>query len=124
MTEPKEPEAPVPEPEPQPPEQTPEKKRHRVRRAVVRAGAVLLAIVIGLLVAVLTIDLGPHLRERAEREGSNYMRRPMRIGGLSARLIPGTFIVENLVIEGLSPTDQPFLTAKKIVVRLPWWSIA
>ncbi len=124
MTEPKEPEAPVPEPEPQPPEKTVEKKRHRVRRGVVRAGGVLLAVVIGVLVAVLTIDLGPKLRERAEREGSNYMHRPMRIGSLSARLIPGTFIVENLVIEGLSPTDPPFLTAKKIVVRVPWWSIA
>ena len=51
------------------------------------------------------------------------MKRPMRIGRLSARLVPGVFVVENLVIEGLSPKDRPFLTAKTITVKFPWWSI-
>jgi hypothetical protein len=89
---------------------------------VVRVAAVLLAVVIGVLVSVLTVDLGPGLRERAEREGTKYMQRPMRIGRLSARLIPGVFVVENLVIEGLTPQDRPFLTAKMITVRVPWWT--
>jgi hypothetical protein len=87
-----------------------------------RVGAVLLAVAIGLLVSILTVDLGPNLRERAEREGSNYLQRPMRIGRLSARLLPGVFVVEDLVIEGLTPQARPFLTAKTITVRLPWWT--
>ena len=37
--------------------------------------------------------------------------------------MPGVFVVENLVIEGLSPKDRPFLTAKTITVKFPWWSI-
>jgi hypothetical protein len=119
MTDPREPDAPAREPEPQPPE----RPRRRLRRLVLRAGAILLAVVIGLLVTIVTIDLGPRLKERAEREGSNYMKRPMRIGRLSARLVPGVFVVENLVIEGLSPKDRPFLTAKTITVKFPWWSI-
>jgi translocation and assembly module TamB len=99
-----------------------EKRSPRVRRLALRAGAVLLAIVVGLLVTVLTFDLGPGLKGRAERAGSDYLQRPMHIGRLSARLIPGVFVVEDLTIEGLNPTDRPFLTAKKITVRLPWWS--
>ena len=95
----------------------------RARRLAVRAGAVLLALLVALLVTVLTIDLGPTLRARAEREGTNYLQRPLHIGRLSARLIPGVFVFENLMIEGLSPSDRPFLTAKKITVQLPWWSI-
>jgi translocation and assembly module TamB len=117
-----EPEPASEEPPAEEPQQEP-KTRSRVRRLVVRAGAVLLAVVVGLLVTVLTFDLGPTLKGRAEREGSNYLRRPMHIGRLSARLIPGVFVVENLMIEGLAPTDRPFLTAKKITVRFPWWSI-
>jgi hypothetical protein len=93
----------------------------RARRLAVRAGAVLLALLVALLVTVLTIDLGPTLRARAEREGTNYLQRPLHIGRLSARLIPGVFVFENLMIEGLSPSDRPFLTAKKITVQLPWW---
>jgi hypothetical protein len=99
------------------------KARWRARRLSVRAGALLLALVAGLLVSFLTIDLGPALKARAEREGSNYLKRPMRIGRLSSRLIPGVFVVEDLVIEGLTPQDRPFLTADKITVSVPWWSL-
>jgi hypothetical protein len=98
--------------------------RPRVRRILVRAGAVVLAVAAALLVSVFTVDLGPSLKARAEREGSNYLKRPMRIGRLSSRLIPGVFVVEDLVIEGLTPNDRPFLTAKRITVWIPWWSIA
>ena len=97
--------------------------RRRVPRAVVRTAGVLLAVVAGLLVAFLTIDLGPRLRGRAENEASKYLRRPMHIGKLSARLVPGVFVLDDVVIEGLTPKDRPFLTAKKITVRFPWWSI-
>ena len=46
----------------------------------------------------------------------------MHIGRLSAKLTPGVFVIEDLLIEGLTPTDRPFLKAKKIEVRLPWWT--
>jgi hypothetical protein len=92
------------------------------RRVMARVAMVVVAVVVGILVSVLTVDLGPSLRARAEREGSNFIQRPMRIGRLSARLLPGVFVVENLVIDGLRPEDRPFFTAKKITVRLPWWT--
>src|SRR5215217_4007311 len=77
--------------------------RPRRRRFALRAMAVLLAIVVGTLVAVVTVDLGPSLRLRAEKEGSKFMQRPMHIGRLSAKLTPGVFVIENVVIEGLAP---------------------
>ena len=107
----------------QPAPSAPSRSRRRVPRAVVRAGGVLLAIVVGLIVAGLSVDLGPRLKGRAESEATNYLKRPMRIGRLSARLITGRFVLDDVVIEGLSPTDAPFLRAKKITVGFPWWSI-
>jgi hypothetical protein len=80
------------------------------------------AILAALFVAFFTIDLGPALRQYAEKGGSNFIKRPMRIGRLSAKMTPGVFVVEDLVIEGLSPQDHPFITAKKITVKLPWWT--
>jgi hypothetical protein len=89
---------------------------------VVRLLALILAVAAGLVVSVFSVDLGPSLRARAEREGSRFIERPMRIGRLSAKLTPGVFVVEDLVIEGLRPGDRPFLTAKRITVSVPWWT--
>jgi hypothetical protein len=100
------------------------RRRSRARTVAVSLVAVVLAVVMGLLVSVLTVDLGPGLKARAEEAGSRYLERPLHIGRLSSRLIPGVFVVEDLMIEGLTPQDRPFLTAKTITVRLPWWSIA
>ena len=72
------------------------------------------------IVTTLTIDLGPALRQLAEREGSQYIERPMHIGRLSVRVLTGRFVVEDVVIEGLAPTDRPFLRAESIEVSL-WW---
>lgn len=83
----------------------------------------LVAVAAALFAATLTVDLGPALRARAERAASNYLERPMHIGKLSVKLLSGTFIVEDVVIEGLSPSDRPFLRAKRIAVQMPWWSI-
>ena len=47
----------------------------------------------------------------------------MHIGRLSAKITPGVFVVENLVIDGLQPGDRPFLKAGKIEVVVPWWTI-
>jgi hypothetical protein len=93
------------------------------RRAVLALMALVVAIVAGAFVTIFTVDLGPSVRTRAEREGSKFIQRPIHIGRLSAKVTPGVFVVEDLVIEGLQPTDRPFLTAKKIEVILPWWTI-
>ena len=84
---------------------------------------VVVAIVVALFMTVFTIDLGPTLRKRAEVEGTKFIERPLHIGRLSARLTPGVFVVEDLMIEGLTPQDRPFLTAKTITVEVPWWTI-
>lgn len=98
-------------------------KRRISRRVPVRLLAVLLAVVAGLLVSALTVDLGPSLRARAEAAGSRQIQRPIHIGRLSARLTPGVFVIEDLVIEGIEPGHRPFLTAKRITLELPWWTV-
>jgi hypothetical protein len=97
-------------------------RRGRLRRLLVRLLAVIVALFAAVFVTTFTVDLGPSLRARAELEGTNYMERPMHIGRLSAKLTPGEFVVEDLVIEGLTPQDRPFLRAKRIDVKFPWWS--
>ena len=89
----------------------------RFTRLGVAVLATLLAVAI---VTTLTIDLGPGLRGLAEREGSKRVGRPMRIGKLGIRLFNGKFVLEDFVIDGLAPTDRPFLTAKRIDVSLTW----
>jgi hypothetical protein len=107
---------------PEPAERT-RARRPRWRRASLAVLALVVAVVAGALVTFFTVDLGPSLRARAERAGSQFIQRPMHIGRLSAKITPGVFVVENLVIEGLQPEDRPFLTAKKIEVVVPWWTI-
>ena len=46
----------------------------------------------------------------------------MHIGKLSIVLRTGAFQVDDLVIEGLKPTDRPFLRAKRVYMNLPWWT--
>jgi hypothetical protein len=90
-------------------------------RRIVRAVMVTLACAVAVaFVTSITVDLGPALRARAEVAGSNYLKRPMRIGRLSVHLWRGTYVVENLTIEGLTPQARPFLTAKRIDVSMPW----
>src|SRR5688572_1256604 len=86
-----------------------------------KLGVVVLATTLAVaIVATLTVDLGPGLRGLAEREGSKRVGRPMHIGRLGVRLFNGKFVLEDFVIEGLVPTDRPFLTAKRIDVSLSW----
>ena len=86
-----------------------------------KLGVVVLAVTLAVaIVATLTVDLGPGLRGLAEREGSKRVGRPMHIGRLGVRLFNGKFVLEDFVIEGLVPTDRPFLTAKRIDVSLTW----
>jgi hypothetical protein len=92
---------------------------------VLLALAILVALIAAGIVTFLTVDVGPYLnlRERAEKAGSNYLARPMHIGKLSIVLRTGQFQIDDLVIEGLQPTDRPFLKAKRVFVNLPWWTI-
>jgi hypothetical protein len=122
LEEPQEPSVPDPPDTASSAADAPAPRRRRKRRLALRALAVLLAVVAGVLVVFLTIDIGPYVVERAERAGSNYLKRPMHIGKLVAKLTPGVFEVHDLRIEGLTPQDRPFLVAKRITVRLPWWT--
>ena len=96
--------------------------RRRVTDVVVTA-LVAIALVVATALVGLRIDLGPAVRTMAEAAGSRYVHRPMHIGRLGVHLWTGGFVVENLVIEGLKPTDAPFFTARTIHVSLPWWRI-
>jgi hypothetical protein len=93
------------------------KSTYRRARFVVASLAVAVA---AFLVSVVTIDLGPSLKARAETEGSKFIDRPMHIGRLSIHIARGRFVVEDLRIEGLTPEARPWLTAKRIDVSLAW----
>jgi translocation and assembly module TamB len=93
-----------------------QKTRRLLRRSVATC-AVILAVA---FVSTLTIDLGPALKARAEAAASQFMGRPMHIGRLSVHLLLGRFVVEDLVIEGLTPESRPFLIAHRITVSMPW----
>ena len=87
----------------------------------VRAVVVVIAVVLAAtLVSVVTVDLGPSLRERAERAGGNWLERPMHIGRLGIHIARGEFVIEDLRIEGLTPEAPPWLVAKRIDVGLTW----
>ncbi|HEY7502260.1 MAG TPA: translocation/assembly module TamB domain-containing protein [Vicinamibacterales bacterium] len=108
------------------PQETPAEtapRKRRVGRIALRLLAVVVAIVAALIVTLFTVDLGPQLRELAEREGSKYLERPMHIGRLSAKVRPGEFLIEDFVIEGRAPSDRPFLKVKTLTVKVPWWTL-
>lgn len=105
------------------PAEKPRRAAARARRAGVRLLGLAAALFAAAVVTTFTIDLGPSLKARAEAEATKYLKRPMRIGKLSARLRPGSFVAEDVVIEGLTPDARPFLTARRISVQLPWWTV-
>ena len=92
----------------------------RTRRIIRRVATITAVVLAVAFVTSLSVDLGPRLRTLAERAGSNQIERPMHIGRLSVHLWLGQFVVEDLVIEGLTPQSRPFLTAKRINVSMPW----
>ena len=87
--------------------------------------AAVAAVVAASLILVFSVDLGrfPVLKAGAERAASNYLGRPMHIGRLTALITPGLFALDQVVIEGRKPGDQPFFTAGRIYVYVPWWTI-
>ncbi len=124
-------EAPQPPPAGTTPGAAKPRVRGRKRRALGRwtrrfleLGAAVLA---ALVVSFFSVDLGRvpglNLTERAEQAATDFLQRPMHIGRLSARITPGLFSLENLVIEGRQPGDRPFLTADRIDVQIDWSSL-
>jgi hypothetical protein len=92
-------------------------RARRVLKTVVVVLSVILAVI---LVTSITVDLGPALRSQAEKQGANYLKRGFHIGALSIRLASGHFILEDLVIDGLTPQSRPWLKAKRIEISMPW----
>jgi hypothetical protein len=93
----------------------------RTARRIVRRIVVVFAVIIAVaLVTTISVDVGPALKSLAETQGSRYIERPMHIGRLEARLWDGAYIVHDLRIDGLQPDGIPFLTARRIVVSMPW----
>lgn len=104
--------------------EVPERKRARprVKRLSLHALALLAAVFSALLVTFFSVDVGPLLKSQAESRATRYLERPMHIGRVVAKLRPGEFEFHDVVIEGLTPQDKPFLKARKITVSLPWWT--
>ena len=92
-------------------------RTRRILRRVVATCAVILAVA---FVTSVSMDVGPALKSQAETQGSRFIQRPMHIGRLEVRLWDGSYIVENLRIDGLVPGSTPFLIAKQITVSMPW----
>jgi len=89
----------------------------RAARWVLLALAVVIAVA---LVTLVSIDLGPTVKGKAESIATGYLDRSMHIGRIRFRLFTGNFVFEDLTIEGLEPTSRPFLTAKRVEVSIPW----
>ena len=86
---------------------------------LVRWGAGALAVTVAVaIVATVTIDLGPLVRGRAEDAASNQLDREVSIGRIGMYLMPGKFLVEDLFIAGLTPDDEPFMTAERIAISV------
>ncbi|MBA2301246.1 MAG: hypothetical protein H0W08_01280, partial [Acidobacteria bacterium] len=117
------------DPTPATPEEPPAeraRRRPRLPRWFVYPLTVFTAVVAALIVTFFTVDvarLWPGLKAEAEKRGSAYLARKMTIGRIHAKVTPGVFQFDDVVIEGLQPTDRPFLKARKLTVSLPWWTI-
>ncbi|MEO8679368.1 MAG: translocation/assembly module TamB domain-containing protein [Vicinamibacterales bacterium] len=93
---------------------------YRYARRTAVAAAIILAV---LLVSMVNIDLGPALKARAERAGSNWFQRTLTIGRLGVHIARGRFVVEDLQIGGMRPGEPPWLVAKRLEVSLTWGAI-
>jgi hypothetical protein len=95
-------------------------RRHKALRFAALALTIAVVILSAAIVSTLTIDLGPSLRELAEREGSKRLKRPMHIGSLTLRLFRGRVELNDMSIDGVHPGDRPFFIAKRLSVSLDW----
>ena len=108
---------PTPEPAPAaPPPRVRGTRRRFAWRWTRRLLLVAIAVLAALLVTFFTIDIGQfgQLKELAERQGSQYLERNLKIGKLVAYVTPGQFAAEDVTIEGVHPGDRPFFHARRI----------
>ena len=105
------------------PEDTPVTVTRPARRYLGRALVVVLALAAAALVSFVSIDLGPAVRAQAERAATSQLDRPVRIGRIGIYLLPGRFVVEDLVIDGLRDGDEPFFVAERIVISSSWLAL-
>lgn len=117
--------APEQNPQAGPPGRVRGRKRRFAKLWTRRLTALAIAVLAGVLVTLFTVDIGRafDLKQLAESRGSKFIGRPLHIGKLSAYLTPGAFELDDVVIDGLTPDASPFLTAKRITIRLPWWTL-
>lgn len=92
----------------------------RYRKFIWRIAIGLIVLIAAVAVSAVTIDLGPAVREQAERFISERLDRPVRIGRLGSYIVPGRFLIQDLVVEGLEPTDEPFFTSEHMVISTSW----
>ncbi len=83
----------------------------------IAGGAVVVA---AALVGLVTVDLGPAVRGRAEQALGGYLDREVSIGRVGIHLSRGRFVVEDLTIGGLNLGDRPFLVAGEITLSVVW----
>lgn len=89
-------------------------------RRVWLVAAVLIAV---LLVSVVTIDVGPVIRRRAEVEASKFIDRPVRIGRLGVNLGRGRLVLDDVFVEGVTAETMPWLVARRIELSLTWQAL-
>ena len=66
------------------------------------------------LVSIVTVDIGPVIRRRAEAEASAFIDRPVRIGRLGVNIGRGRLVIEGLVVDGITQAHDPWLVAGRL----------
>jgi len=95
-------------------------REHKAIHVTRRTAAVAAAILAVVVVSTLTVDLGPAVRGFAERQASEALKRPVHIGSMRILVARGVVELHDFSIEGVKPTDRPFLQAKQLLVGLDW----
>jgi hypothetical protein len=75
------------------------------------------------LVSIVTVDVGPVIRARAEAEASRFIDRPVHIGRLGVNIGRGQLVIDDLVVDGITAAHDPWLVAKHIELSLTWKAI-
>ena len=93
-------------------------RRAAIRRWVKRGVLVVAVIVAVVVVTFFTVDLGrisvggQSLKRVAEQQGTKFLKRPMRIGRISALVWDGAFAFDDVVIEGPQADLRPFFAGE------------
>lgn len=86
-------------------------------RRVWLVAAVVIAV---LLVSIVTIDVGPVVRRRAELAASEFIDRPVRFGRLGLNIGRGRLVLEDVWVQGVTADTPAWLVAKRVELALTW----